>query len=131
MSERWFNTSANNNASVIDEWNLMLAAGSNAVSIMKEHYDTWLTEADVDTMQKAGINAVRIPIGRHSAHLLRTMSDFVRRHAGFWAFINTVPPEPYLTNNQTQILSYVDRLFGWLYARKMYAIIDMHAMPGS
>ena len=70
MSEKWFNTSANNNASVIDEWNLMLAAGSNAVSIMKQHYDTWLTEADVDTMQKAGINALRIPIGRRAGNEL-------------------------------------------------------------
>lgn len=64
MSESWFNTSAKNNASVIDEWNLMLALGSNAVSTMKAHYDTWVTEADIDTLHKAGVNMVRIPMGR-------------------------------------------------------------------
>ena len=88
MSEKWFNTSANNNASVIDEWNLMLAAGSNAVSIMKEHYDTWLTEADVDTMQKAGINALRIPIGERAAN--GSVSGFLtrrpRRLLGFYKY---------------------------------------------
>lgn len=48
---------------------------------------------------------------------------------GFWAFIDCANGEPFLCNfNQT---AYIDRVLGWAYTRKMYAIIDIHALPGS
>lgn len=63
MLEPWFNASANYNSSVVDEWNLMLALGDNATAVMKQHWDTWITEDDIETAYQAGINHLRIPIG--------------------------------------------------------------------
>lgn len=48
---------------------------------------------------------------------------------GFWAFIDCAAGEPFLCNfNQT---AYVERALSWAYSRKMYAIIDIHGLPGS
>ena len=110
LIQPWFNASANNNASVIDEWNFMLAIGDNATAVMHEHYATWVTEADIEALHEAGANHLRIPVG-------------------FWAFIPTIAPEPYLS--QGGQLEYLENVLAWAYARKMYAIIDLHALPGS
>ncbi|GAA5860760.1 hypothetical protein JCM5353_008005, partial [Sporobolomyces roseus] len=58
-----------------------------------------------------GINQLRIP-------------------TGYWAWIPTLEGEPYL--NRTDIYQYyINRVLSWAYDRGMYAILDMHGVPGS
>ncbi|KAI7935511.1 hypothetical protein MJO28_016382 [Puccinia striiformis f. sp. tritici] len=107
MVEDWFVEKAGPNS--WDEWSFTIAQGDNAAKLLDEHWSTWVTEADVEKLYQAGINTFRIPIG-------------------YWIFVETVPPEPYI---QTGQLDYLERLCGWAYARDMYIILDLHGLPGS
>jgi len=110
MVEPWFNASANNNASVVDEWNLMLQLGDNALKTMQGHWSTFFTEADIEAAHQAGINHLRIPVG-------------------FWAFIDTIPGEPYLS--KAGQLDYLEQAMEWAHKRNMYVVVDLHGLPGS
>ncbi|GAA98943.1 glycoside hydrolase family 5 protein [Mixia osmundae IAM 14324] len=111
VMERWMNEQAFVNtfgANAWDEWDASQV--SNASAIFLEHWNTWVTEDDIETLSQNGINTVRIPVG-------------------FWALIPTVAGEPYLS--MAGQLDQINRILGYLYARKMYAIIDLHGMPGA
>jgi len=107
MAEDWFVEKAGPNS--WDEWSFTRAQGDNAARTLDEHWSTWVTEDDVEKLYQAGINTIRVPLG-------------------FWMFIETVPPEPYITTGQ---LDYLERFCGWAYARDMYIILDLHGLPGS
>lgn len=107
MEEDWFVEKAGPNS--WDEWTFTLAQGADAPRTLEEHWSTWITEADVERAYQAGLNHFRVPVG-------------------FWMFIDTIPPEPYLTSGQ---LDHFERLCGWAYDRNMYIIIDLHGLPGS
>ena len=92
-----------------DEWRLMEALGDRKADVLKEHWETWVTEADMDKLKDAGINLIRIPIG-------------------YWAFIPTEGDEPYLTTGYVEQL---DKMLKWCYDRGMYVMLDLHGMPGS
>ncbi|KAJ1024108.1 hypothetical protein NDA16_002947 [Ustilago loliicola] len=99
----------NGGADAWDEWRFTQDLGSRAASVLADHQNSWVTEADMDTLHNAGINLVRIPIP-------------------FWAFIPTVSPEPYIT---TGYIDQLNKMFQWCYNRGMYVMLDLHAMPGS
>ncbi|OAV97192.1 hypothetical protein PTTG_05391 [Puccinia triticina 1-1 BBBD Race 1] len=107
MAEDWFVQNAGPNS--WDEWSFTIAKGDKAAQTLEEHWATWVTEDDIEKLYQAGINTLRIPLG-------------------FWLFIETVPPEPYITTTQ---LDHLERLCGWAYARDMYIIMDLHGLPGS
>ncbi|PWN30481.1 glycoside hydrolase [Jaminaea rosea] len=109
MNEDWMVNTAG--ADAWDEWTFIENLGRDkALAALKDHWDTWVTEADLDLMQSAGFNTIRIPVG-------------------YWAFVPAAEGEPYLAQSgQTEQLQ---KMFGWLHDRKMYASIDMHGMPGS
>lgn len=65
----------------------------------------------MDIMFQHGINHIRIP-------------------TGFWAWIPTTGDEPYV-NNTAAYQAQIDKVLGWAYARGMYAVIDLHGLPGS
>lgn len=65
-----FNASSGNNASVLDEWTLMQVLGDNARSVMTQHYETWITEDDIETIHQAGMNHIRIPVGKSMSRAL-------------------------------------------------------------
>lgn len=92
-----------------DEWTFTENLGSKAASVLQSHYNSWVTESDMDTLQNAGVNVIRIPIP-------------------FWAFIPTVSPEPYVS---TGIMDQLNKMLAWCYNRGMYVMLDLHAMPGS
>lgn len=94
-----------------DEFRLTQTLGNRAASVLADHQNTWVTEADMDTLQNAGVNIVRIPIP-------------------FWAFIPTVSGEPYL-NDMTMYQNQLNKMLQWCYSRNMYVMLDLHAMPGS
>lgn len=109
LDEDWITGVAGDN--VWDEWSFMNILGKTAAATaLEEHWNTWVNETDLDTLKSVGINAVRIPVG-------------------YWAFVPTVSNEPYLAQGgQTDQLQ---KMLGWLYDRGMYALIDLHGLPGS
>ncbi|PWN23703.1 glycoside hydrolase [Microstroma glucosiphilum] len=108
MDEDWMVQTGGSDA--WDEWTLTENLGSDAASVLTEHWNSWITEEELDTFKSAGMNHVRIPVG-------------------YWAFIPAASGEPYLAmSGQTDQLT---KMLGWLNARGMYASIDLHGMPGS
>lgn len=109
LDEDWITGIAGDN--VWDEWSFMNLLGKDAAAAALEtHWNTWVNETDLDTLKSVGVNAVRIPIG-------------------YWAFVPTISNEPYLAQGgQTDQLQ---KMLGWLYDRGMYAMIDLHGLPGS
>ena len=61
----------------------MQKLGDNARSVMTEHYETWIVEDDIEKIHQAGMNHIRIPVGRScSLHLgeSRVWTDKNQRH---------------------------------------------------
>ncbi|GAA5874802.1 hypothetical protein JCM3774_003445 [Rhodotorula dairenensis] len=99
-------------ATTLDEWGFMEVLGQErGRTALIEHFDTWVTEADIEEMFQYGINHLRIP-------------------TPFWAWIPTIAGEPYL-NDTTVYQEQIERILGYAYARGMYALIDCHGLPGS
>ncbi|KAM0790616.1 hypothetical protein ACM66B_004479 [Microbotryomycetes sp. NB124-2] len=111
MHEDWFTEVGG--ADSYDEWSFSQHIGDQGAlqDVLEQHWLTWITEDDIQTMYEQGINHLRIP-------------------TGFWAWIPTVEGEPYL-NNQTAYQEQINRILGYAYARGMYAVIDLHGLPGS
>ena len=48
---------------IVDEYTLGQYAAKEAPGILKQHWDTWVSEADFQKIADNGFNTVRIPIG--------------------------------------------------------------------
>jgi glucan 1,3-beta-glucosidase len=100
-----------------DAWGerqLMLAAAQQGRTAQVRqaiiaHRDSWVTKEDFITMEAAGINAVRLPIG-------------------FWVVANTADEAASFVEGG---LAYVDKAMQWGAAHGIGVLIDMHAAPGS
>jgi len=108
MNEDWFIEKAGPNA--WDEFHFTSSVGANASAVLQEHWNSWITEADIEDLYQSGFNHLRIPLG-------------------FWALIPTVAGEPYL--NMGGQMDQYQRIMEYCYARKMYVIFDLHGLPGS
>lgn len=58
---------------------------------------------------------------------MSTIFSWKRRICGIFVLTDFVRPYRYIYAND---LYYLERILGWLYTRGMYAMLDMHAMPG-
>ncbi|KAG2143787.1 glycoside hydrolase family 5 protein [Suillus bovinus] len=74
-----------------------------------QHWDTWFTHSDVNTLKMAGINTVRIPLG-------------------YW-IVEDLVDRPYETYPRGG-LYYLRRGLGWLQDAGIQVILDHHALPG-
>ncbi|KAG2072418.1 glycoside hydrolase family 5 protein [Suillus decipiens] len=74
-----------------------------------QHWATWFTQSDVDTLKTAGINTVRIPLG-------------------YW-IVEDLVDRPYETYPQGG-LYYLRQGLGWLQDAGIQVILDHHALPG-
>lgn len=109
MNEDWMVQTGGDDA--WDEWSFIENLGADAaLTALQAHWDSWVSEAELDTMQSAGFNTIRIPVG-------------------YWAFIPAASGEPYLAMSGQK--EQMDKMLGWLHARGMYASIDLHGLPGS
>ena len=109
LDEDWFTSVAGGNA--WDEWTFTEALGpAKAREALVEHWDSWVQESDIEALHSVGINSIRIPVG-------------------YWAFVDSAEGEPYIS--KAGQLDRVQKVLGWLYKRGMYALIDLHGMPGS
>ncbi|KAI9282718.1 glycoside hydrolase superfamily [Sporodiniella umbellata] len=91
-----------------DEWEFCKQA-TNASKVLKNHWDSWVTEDDFKTLARVKANHVRIPVG-------------------YWAFIKPDMNEPYVINGQKK---QIERILGYCKKYGLYAIIDLHGLPGS
>lgn len=109
LDEDWFTGLAGPEA--WDEWDFTKNLGADkAKTELTTHWNSFVQESDIDKLKSVGVNTVRIPLG-------------------YWAFVDTAKGEPYLSKaGQTDQLQ---KMLGWLYDRQMYAMIDLHGMPGS
>ncbi|KAE8214090.1 hypothetical protein CF327_g2470 [Tilletia walkeri] len=96
---------------IVDEYSIGLYADrEQATALLKEHFDTWMTEKDWKRIAKYGLNSVRIPFPHYA------FPDCIEEGA------------PYLPLNRLQKLKE-----GVLMAKK-YGIkvwISLHTLPGS
>lgn len=108
--ERWiypslFETFAPN---ATDEWTFSIQA-DNATSALLQHWNTFVTEDLIALFAGVNGNHLRIPVG-------------------YWAFIAPDSDEPYVSSGQKAQL---ERILGYCDKYNLYAIIDLHGMPGS
>jgi len=98
------------------EWETMGCAGVNseydcvvklgqakADEVFQKHWDTWITESDMNQMKEYGLNAVRIPLG-------------------YWIVEEAVGSERFPRGG----MKYLDRVVGWAAVRGMYVCLDLH-----
>jgi aryl-phospho-beta-D-glucosidase BglC (GH1 family) len=60
--ERWIADAPFRCAASPAQSDLDVACGSNAKSILEQHWNAWITEADWAWLKEHGFNAVRIPV---------------------------------------------------------------------
>lgn len=96
------------NANIVDEWTFgQLQDRNTAQQTLKDHWDTWITEADFEAIAAAGLNHVRLPIG-------------------YWAW-EVGPGDPYIQGQ----LPYLRNAVTWARNQGLKLIIDLHGAPGS
>ena len=61
--EPWITPSLFNDGQSKDEYTLSKALGGKAQSTLSDHWNSWITQADFDSISKAGLNHVRVPVG--------------------------------------------------------------------
>lgn len=52
MNEDWFIAQAG--ADSWDEWDLSTTLGDRTLEVLTEHWETWITEDDIETMYQTG-----------------------------------------------------------------------------
>lgn len=108
--ERWMDSSIFDTYAPYanDEWTFCQQA-SNPAQTLQDHWNNWVTEDDFKILESVNANHIRIPVG-------------------YWAFIPTDNGEPYVTYGQK---AQIERILGYCNTYKIYAIIDLHGLPGS
>jgi glucan 1,3-beta-glucosidase len=108
--EKWMDSSIFTQyaPNAVDEWTFSQQA-ANPAQALQTHWNSWVTEDDFKKMASVNVNMIRIPVG-------------------YWAFIPTDSNEPYVTTGQK---AQIERILGYCNTYNMYAIIDLHGLPGS
>lgn len=90
----------------VDEYGLMHALEKDvARRRMENHWETWITEADIEWLAKHGINSVRVPFGYWIVH----------------------PTPPFISGQ----LKHLDSLFRWCERHNIAVLLDFHGLKGS
>lgn len=93
----------------VDEYHYAKALGQNlAADRLESHWESWITEKDINVIKSLGFNLVRIPIG-------------------YWAF-ETLPDDPYVSGRQEK---YLDNAIQWASDNGLKVWVDLHGAAGS
>jgi glucan 1,3-beta-glucosidase len=88
---------------VVDEYTYTQALGKpQALSLLQQHWNTWITESDFQEIAAVGLNHVRIPLG-------------------YWALV-ALDGEPYV-QGQLDVLTNV---LGWARTYGLKVLLDLH-----
>ncbi|KAH9819631.1 family 5 glycoside hydrolase [Melampsora americana] len=96
------------NPTVVDEWTLSQALGSQLATTLEDHYKTFITEKDFADIASAGLNWIRIPVG--------------------WWMIETWDGEPFL---EGVAFKYFVKALNWARKYGLRVNLDLHSVPGS
>uniref|UniRef100_A0A7S1J9Y6 glucan 1,3-beta-glucosidase n=1 Tax=Eutreptiella gymnastica TaxID=73025 RepID=A0A7S1J9Y6_9EUGL len=111
LMEDWIFPEYFNGVQPRDEHGLISHMGGNTnpnvTAFMQHHWDTFLTEEELDNMHEFGITHVRIPVG-------------------YW-IVDWKQEDGFVDGG----LYYLNRSIAWLQRRGMKAILDLHALPGA
>ncbi|CCH44900.1 Glucan 1,3-beta-glucosidase 2 [Wickerhamomyces ciferrii] len=92
----------------VDEYHYTKALGKDlAKERLENHWSSWITESDFESIKGAGLNFVRIPIG-------------------YWAF-HLLDDDPYVQGQE----AYLDKALEWAKKHDLKAWVDLHGAPGS
>ncbi|RFU34687.1 hypothetical protein B7463_g1653, partial [Scytalidium lignicola] len=93
------------------EFDCVAGIGQSAANAgFQDHWNTWITQADITEMQSYGLNTIRIPLGYWiDESLVYTDSEHFPQGA----------------------LTYLERLCGWASDAGFYIILDLHGAPGA
>ncbi|KAH8821332.1 putative endo-beta-1,6-glucanase [Xylogone sp. PMI_703] len=83
---------------------------AKANSVFQDHWNTWITQADIQQMKSYGLNTIRIPLGYWMDESL-VYSDSEHFPQGG--------------------LTYLERVCGWASDAGFYIILDLHGAPGA
>ncbi|KAL8935915.1 MAG: hypothetical protein Q9216_005197 [Gyalolechia sp. 2 TL-2023] len=93
---------------VVDEYTYTKALGkSEASSRLSNHWNTWITQEDFNSIAQAGLNHVRIPVG-------------------YWA-VAPLDGDPYVQGQ----LDHLDNAINWARGAGLKVMLDLHGAPGS
>ena len=96
------------NSAIVDEWTFgQLQSRATAQSVLTNHWNTWITESDIQAIKAAGLNHIRIPIG-------------------YWAY-DTSEGEAYHKGADV----YLKKAVEWAGKAGLSVWIDLHGAPGS
>lgn len=108
------------NVTIVDELTMCKYLGQeNAHMVLTNHYDTWITEKDIQHIKNEGFNLVRIPIGHWAWKDAGSMDSYVGGIKYHDYFVGGIQ------------LQYLNRLLEWCRKYGLKAWIDLHTAPGS
>jgi glucan 1,3-beta-glucosidase len=116
--ERFLNPSifaAANDSSVMCEWSWIESvqkSDPSKIQILRNHWNTWITELDVAKMSVIGFTHVRIPIGYWA---MMTEAELQRYN------------EPFLTGQWDVLV----KALVWFKKYNIKVLVDLHGAPGS
>lgn len=111
--EPWMSGNAWNDIGCGDqksEFDCMSKLGQDAGNAaFQKHWDSWITEQDLDKMKEYGLNTIRVPVG-------------------YWLVEEIVDKSEHFPQGG---LEKMDRLAEWAATRDIYVILDLHGAPGA
>ncbi|KAH9942759.1 glycoside hydrolase [Amylocystis lapponica] len=105
-----------NNTNIVDEYTFgQMQNASQALAVLQNHWDTWITEDDFQAIKAAGLNHVRIPLGYWSVPITSADTNY------------TTSVSPYIAGAWPYLL----RALNWAKDNSVHVILDLHGAPGS
>eukprot|EP00698_Gefionella_okellyi_P009610 TRINITY_DN2462_c0_g1_i1.p2 TRINITY_DN2462_c0_g1~~TRINITY_DN2462_c0_g1_i1.p2 ORF type:complete len:396 (+),score=69.22 TRINITY_DN2462_c0_g1_i1:30-1217(+) len=110
--ESWITPSLYSNNSVaagLGEWEFCAQLGpAKAQQALTQHWDTWVSQSEIQELAAAGVTHVRIPIG-------------------YWILGDLEGGEPFVVGGWPFLV----RVLQWCKQAGLLALIDLHGAPGS
>jgi glucan 1,3-beta-glucosidase len=113
--EKWIVPSLFNGLNATDETSFCLELASEAETVLKKHWDTFIIEEDFKWIAERGLNAVRIPVGHW---IFGPHYPYHHKYNGL--------DYPYVKGG----IYVLDRAFDWAEKYGILIQIDLHAAPG-
>ncbi|PCH42165.1 glycoside hydrolase family 5 protein [Wolfiporia cocos MD-104 SS10] len=105
-----------NDTNIVDEYTFgEMQDSEQALGILQNHWDTWITEDDFKAIKAAGLNHVRIPLGYWSVPITSVDTNYSTSVA------------PYITGAWPYLLRALNRAN----ENSLHVILDLHGAPAS
>ena len=113
--EKWMTPSLFEGLEATDETTWCVELGAEAPARLRAHWDHFITRDDFEWLARAGINAVRIPVGHW---IFGPPYPYHRKYGA--------EPRPFVTGG----IDVLDRALDWAARLGLHVLLDLHAAPG-